>query len=161
MTTDKQNQDFDIFYLVMGKMLFIASDFENELIALSNFLSIRLDPTLLSNPSELIKLFGGYTPAAQRVKDLGLPANLSLLLKEAVQSRNYIAHELALSVYNNEADQDSLDKFVEHEIKTHIEPILKASYEIKAFWAIRNNSTLTATWIDKQLNWIKRDVNEY
>lgn len=150
-----QTKDFDDFYLITGKALFIASDFENDLNALSKFLKIKSDPNILSSPKLVELFFEKYQPASKRIKSIGLESDLFNLFDKAVQSRNHIAHMLALSIFNyQQADIESIDRFIEIEVKPHVESILTASSILKSFFAKMNNEDRPLNWVQKQSDWV-------
>lgn len=149
-----QTKEFDDFYLITGKALFIASDFENDLKAVSAYFEIITNPDTPIN-STLIELISEkFKSSYKRAQELELEPDLFTLLSKAIKSRNYIAHELALSIYNHQGDLNSITMFIEREIKSNVENVLIASCMLKGFLAEMNNEPTAVNWIEKQIDWV-------
>lgn len=173
-------------YKIIGKALTVACEFERDCKSYTTLLVAKYDiKSINGDRGEEIKIGGKeyhqrltdhfeevlikhinfmnslYKKAEHKIKNpliSYMSKELTKLLNKARISRNYIAHNNAVSIRLNPASQKEL-AFIIKNTKTHIKNIAEASKVIKIFLSLLTHEVLPTDkaqgeWVNDTIDWV-------
>jgi uncharacterized membrane protein YheB (UPF0754 family) len=170
--TAERTEYSDKNYAVLGRALTVATHFENNCKALANTMSIRENSRLMEDPEKFQSMLrkwskrqlkGCIDEFASTIKaglqNQGLSNDIIKAFEETIfkfpeearESRNFIAHELAMGM-SDLAESDKFRKEIVPMIKEHIRKIAKADFYISSFIEIHVNKMNISPSLDEYIN---------
>jgi len=149
------------FFLLSGKMLFVATEFERDTKSLIHSLSLKSKVLSSGTNAKVIEEFCEeileFKSTKTLLKKIDKPAELQFIFKEAIDARNFIAHELVIDIESLQADEETLNKFIELSIMPNAQKILEAHCIILQllFQFNKIENTSTHNWRENRLRWLQ------
>lgn len=154
-------QTKDDFFLLAGKILFIASEFERDTKSLIHSLQLKANVTLFGHDSENLDLFcmelEKFQSTRVLLKQIEKPAELKKIFSLAIKGRNFVAHDLTLDIELLQDDEETLNKFLTDLILPTAQDILKAHSIVKQFifQFNKDENVSTVSWEKTRFSWLQ------
>jgi hypothetical protein len=151
----------DAYFLIVGKMLFIATEFERDIKSLMNSLSFKSQTFWSGVNQEVIEQFCSelekFQSTKSLLKEIEKPKELQEIFKDAIAARNLVAHEMSLEIEILQDDEESLNKFLQISILPNAKKILEAHCVIQhlIFQFNKVENVSTKNWSENRMRWLQ------
>lgn len=146
----------DANYGIVGKALTIATKFETEAKGIANILKLR-DPHIIINKDRLedfITELEKFQHFHKTTKQLKINTDVKKLLETAIESRNFIAHDLTKGL-DSIAESDTARTNIIEQLKIHIFNIAEAEKYLLTINCLINKEQIPN---DKYFNSFSADI---
>ncbi len=129
---------------IIGRALTYATKFENEVIALYNFNELTKDQNILNNDEKFAKLIEKlekHINLNSRIININFNSEITTLITNAKNARNYIAHELTIGL-NYSSESNEVRKSILNILIEKVSDIAKGELLILLVMTIWNKETV-------------------
>jgi len=146
----------DTNYTIVGKALTIATKFETEAKGIANILKLR-DPHLITNKdrlSDFIVELEKFQHFHKTIKQIKINIEVKTLLERAIDSRNFIAHELTKGL-DSIAESNTARVNIIEQLRIHVFNIAEAEKYLLTINCLINKEPMPN---DKYYNSFSTDI---